>query len=199
MRRVAEPITNPVRTRPPASPIRRNAQHLSKQQGVLRRRRHNADHTKTLPLTFDPTTTGRQPPNVPVADRARTTASNIGKHSGVHASQRSLRAGDVTSDRRADVVSDRRASVCHIPGHDSSTATSSRGGAPLGRSRPQLDRSLDERDCPARLSTVLLSRGSTRLVEPEGNPLVVATRDEPAEALLRGTGIIRLATQLPNL
>ena len=59
--------------------------------------------------------------------------------------------------------------------------------------------SLDERDCPARLSTVLLSRGSTRLVEPEGNPLVVATRDEPAEALLGGTGIIRLATQLPNL
>jgi hypothetical protein len=39
---------------------------------------------------------------------------------------------------------------------------------------------------------------STRLVEPEGNPLVIATRDEPAKALVGGTGIIRLATQLPN-
>ena len=36
-------------------------------------------------------------------------------------------------------------------------------------------------------------------MEPEGNPLVVATRDEPAEALLGGTGIICQATQLPNL
>ena len=121
MRRVAEPITKSVRTRPPASPIRRNGQHLSKQQqGVLRRRRHNADHTQTLPLTFDPTTTGRQPtPNVAVADRARTTAPNIGEHGGVLAPERSPRAGEMTSDMRAEVVSDRRASVCHVPGHDS--------------------------------------------------------------------------------
>ena len=97
MRRVAESITKSVRNRPPASPIRRNGQHLLKQRGVLGRRRRNADHTQTLPLTFDPTTAGRQPtPNVPVADRARTTASNIGEHGGVLAPERSLRAGDVT-------------------------------------------------------------------------------------------------------
>ena len=80
MRRVAESITKSVRNRPPASPIRRNGQHLSKQQGVLRRRRHNADHTQTLPLTFDPTTTGRQPFGTEPTPTCRWPTGPQGQH-----------------------------------------------------------------------------------------------------------------------
>jgi hypothetical protein len=79
-----------------------------------------------------------------------------------------------------------------------STATCSGGGAALaGPALSLIGASMS--GIVRRGSPWSCCRRSTRLVEPEGNFLVVATRDEPAEALFGGTGIVRLATQLPNL